>query len=327
MRRSASRLRVLGTAAVISISGALAATLCAGLAPYFWLGDLAVHFRVQYAVVSLIGVAVLVWARRPVWAAIGLIPLMLNAIAIAPMLRDTLPRDPPQIAASSRFTAVSMNVYYGNEDYAPAIDFLSARRPDIAVLVEVTPEWRRALEALNGLYQYRYFSETPLQRFGEPVERGVLLLSRWPIEHAEELDLGPWTEPGVAATVNIRGQSLHVLGVHPCWPLGWAIAAERNREFGVIAAAARSIGGQLVVLGDFNVTPFSPHFQAMLAQGGLRSAVRGWHPTWPTFLPPAGIQIDHALITPDLQVLRFDRGPTIGSDHRPIIVELARLQP
>jgi hypothetical protein len=50
-------------------------------------------------------------------------------------------------------------------------------------------------------------------------------------------------------------------------------------------------------MGDLNVSPFSPHFQALLSGGNLKSAAQGfgWQPTWPTFLPPAGIQIDHAL--------------------------------
>jgi len=34
------------------------------------------------------------------------------------------------------------------------------------------------------------------------------------------------------------------------------------------------------------------------------------------------IPIDHVLVTPDLQILRFELGPPVGADHLPIWVEL-----
>jgi endonuclease/exonuclease/phosphatase family metal-dependent hydrolase len=61
----------------------------------------------------------------------------------------------------------------------------------------------------------------------------------------------------------------------------------------------------------------------MLAKGNLKSAAqgRGWQPTWPTFLPPAGIQIDHALTGAGVFVTAFRRGSAVGSDHLPIVID------
>jgi len=41
-----------------------------------------------------------------------------------------------------------------------------------------------------------------------------------------------------------------------------------------------------VVMGDLNITPFSPHFQQLLADSGLHSAAEGfgWQTSWPSFL-------------------------------------------
>jgi endonuclease/exonuclease/phosphatase (EEP) superfamily protein YafD len=80
----------------------------------------------------------------------------------------------------------------------------------------------------------------------------------------------------------------------------------------------------LLIAGDFNTTPHSPHFTDLINRSGLRSAALGrhWAPTWPTFFMPAGIQIDHVLVSDGVAVKRFETGPAVGSDHLPIIVDL-----
>ena len=75
---------------------------------------------------------------------------------------------------------------------------------------------------------------------------------------------------------------------------------------------------------DLNISQFSPHFQRLLKDGGLRSGADGfgWQPTWPAFMPPAGIQIDHALVNSRVIVEHFSAGASVGSDHRPIVADL-----
>jgi endonuclease/exonuclease/phosphatase family metal-dependent hydrolase len=103
-----------------------------------------------------------------------------------------------------------------------------------------------------------------------------------------------------------------------------ASARRRNQQLALLAEHARVVTLPLVVVGDMNITSFSPHFQQLLIDGGLRSAAEGfgWQPTWPTFFPPAGIQIDQALVNSRVAVEHFTRGGTEGSDHLPIVVDL-----
>lgn len=315
----------LETIAILSISLLSAATICAVFARTFWLGDLFAHFRLQYVALSLMGVIFFAWRRRPALVALTFLVLIVNITSVYGVFAKLRVAQAAAPAANSqqKLTVASINVFYRNTQHERVIGFLRERKPDVVVLVEITPTWRQALESLDPVYTYRYFSASPIQRVGARVERGVLMMSRWPIERAEPIDFGDWAEPGIAATLNVHGKPFHVIGVHPCWPIGAGISAERNRELAKIAALARSIKGPLVLLGDFNTTPFSPHFATLLQDSGLRSAAGSkWIPTWPTFLPIAGIQIDHALISPDLTALDFKRGPRIGSDHWPIVIEL-----
>jgi endonuclease/exonuclease/phosphatase (EEP) superfamily protein YafD len=83
----------------------------------------------------------------------------------------------------------------------------------------------------------------------------------------------------------------------------------------------------VIVVGDFNTTPWSPCFQDLLAAAGLRNATlgHGYIGTWPTWFWPALIPIDHVLLKGPLAATTVGRGPAIGSDHYPIIADLRLL--
>lgn len=326
--------RRIALAAVILTGVTLGATLVAATAASWWVGDLAVHFRVQYAAAAFLELLVLGWARRWGWAALAVVGLAVNGIATASVLgagsviRGAVAGSPAAVSQGpgARRTAsepepplriASINVLFHNAHYDRVAQFLRRTRPDAAVLVEITPRWREALSSLRDEFPWRYYAES---RYSH----GTLLLSRWPLEHGETVPMGAHADPTITAVLSVRGRPLHLIGVHPSWPLGSAVSAERNRELDQLAALARATPMPLVVAGDFNVSPFSPHFRAFAAQSGLRWAAQGagWQPTWPTFFPVGGIQIDHVFASPGIDVRRFVRGPGIGSDHRPILVDL-----
>lgn len=317
--------RHIALAAMILSIVTLGATVLATAAASWWVADLAVHFRLQYAAAALLALLVLGWARRWGWAAVALVALAVNAIAAAPLLggasmirgavaASPIAREPLRIA--------SINVLFHNTHYDRVAEFLRRARPDAAVLVEITPRWRAALAPLHDEFPWQYYA--PGLNTPGSDSHGTLLLSRWPLERIETVPMGPHADPTVTAVLSVHGRSLHLIGVHPSWPLGPAVSAERNRELSQLAALARATPAPLVMAGDFNVTEFSPHFATFVVQSGLQWASQGagWQPTWPTFLPVGDIQIDHAFVSPGIAVRRFARGPNIGSDHRPIIIDL-----
>ena len=85
----------------------------------------------------------------------------------------------------------------------------------------------------------------------------------------------------------------------------------------------------IVVVGDLNATPWSHAHRTLRNRAGLSDSQRGagLQPTWLTGLGPLMIPIDHALHTPDL--ISGDRrtGPAAGSDHRPLVEEIAWAAP
>ena len=293
---------------------ALVMTLGSVAAPRFWVADLAVHFRLQWAALAITGCLILAATGHARWAALAFLVAVIQALICAPFLNSRAPAsaDP---APSAPLRLAAINVWYRNRQFQRVIDFIARERPDVALLAEVTAEWEQALAPLGADYAHRY---TTRGRRG----MGLLLLSRWPMQAAVLPGFSD-IEPAVSATLLINDRRVQLLSVHTSWPLGPQSSALRDRQLALVGEFARSQTGPLIVLGDLNVSPFSRHFQALLAGGNLTSAAHGfgWQPTWPTFLPPAGIQIDHALTGAGVFVTSFRRGSPVGSDHLPIVID------
>ncbi len=225
----------------------------------------------------------------------------------------------PAIAAEVPLRIASANVFFLNRSHDSVIAWARQVRPDVLLLIEVTAEWHRALAPLEGEFPYRRYVT-------DHSHHGLLLLSRWPLSAVvtrppEQREL----RPVLFATVTRAGAALRLAAMHATWPLRPADASERARDFAALATEASRRGSlPFMALGDLNVSPFSPQFATLLRRGGLRSAAagHGWQPTWPSVFPPLGIQIDHALVSPEVRVMGFQRGPANGSDHRPIIVDV-----
>jgi endonuclease/exonuclease/phosphatase (EEP) superfamily protein YafD len=215
--------------------------------------------------------------------------------------------------AATTLDVLSVNVLWRNDTYAALLDIIEAESPDIVVAEELTPAWRRGLAALDARYAYRL-----LVPRADPY--GIGLWSRYPLA-AEPIPLE--TTTALDARVTTPRGEIRLIGLHLRAPTSPAKAAERVRQFADLDALTRGEALPLVVVGDFNSTPYSPYFSDWLADAGLRDAHgAGFGITWPTFLPILGIPIDHCVVSPSLGVAAFRRLPAFGSDHYPILCRL-----
>ena len=160
---------------------------------------------------------------------------------------------------------------------------------------------------------------------------GAAVFSRWPLLGAESVPLGKSNIAGaVAARVQLdwQGIPVTVLGVHLNWPLGPRNSGFRNEELGTVVALAKATQGPLIVAGDFNLTAWSEYFRGALDESGLHDAARGFglDRSWPAQFAPVMMRIDHCLLSPHWRSVAADIGPSLGSDHLPLVTDL-QLQP
>jgi len=304
------------------------ATLCATFAGTWWLFELFVHFRVQYVVAGLLLALALLLMRRRGWALVALALACINSPDVVRGIAGGYVTHAQQAAsAAPPVRVVSFNVFGRNREHERVVEYLRQQKADVIVLLEITPAWGQALEPLRD--EFAYFWVIPT---GE--RAGMAVLSRTQPLRTQEIDLGSTGEPSLLLTVAsgnkpAPGSELTILGTHLYWPLGASHAEVRNRQMQSVARVARAHTGPLIVAGDFNITPFSPHFKQLLSDADLRdcAARRGLTATWPVRFAPLFIHIDHCLASREVIVDSFTVGPYLGSDHYPIIFDVRMAVP
>jgi endonuclease/exonuclease/phosphatase (EEP) superfamily protein YafD len=190
--------------------------------------------------------------------------------------------------------------------------------PDVLLVIEVNDSWIAALDQLSVSYPHRIVQS----------RRdcwGIALYSRLPFKQIEVRQIGSADIPSIFAQLEDRdGRSYYLIGTHPLAPVRVTNVELRNGQLEAIGELAASLDGPVILLGDLNTTSWSPYFRDLVKTSGLRDSRKGFgiQPTWPGGLGDFGIAIDHVLISPGISVRDRAIGPDIGSDHRPVIIEL-----
>jgi endonuclease/exonuclease/phosphatase (EEP) superfamily protein YafD len=278
--------------------------------------ELATHFRPHYAVAAFAS-AVLLAVLRSRWGlAVAVVLTAFNGTpVIAYLLAEPPAREVPPETISVRL--MSININYGNHCHSCVREAIRKADPDVVVLLEVTPTLWRDLEA-RGEYPHR------AARPG--LGGGIGIMSRHPLGDPKILDLDDSGQSALATTLYVAGTPVWLLAMHPPPPVNRTWAWYRDRQLASAAALARAAPEARIVVGDLNVTPWSPYYKALLRDAGLRDARVGYGlwPTWPTRLPASlGIPIDHCFVGDGVAVSGFHTGATTGSDHRPIVIDLS----
>ncbi|MDF3073246.1 MAG: Endonuclease/exonuclease/phosphatase [Alphaproteobacteria bacterium] len=287
------------------------------LSPFHPFFELFVHFPAQYLAIGLTLAVSAVLARRYLAFALAL------GIALAnlPPLWPYIGAAPPKIVADGPgLLLVSANLNHMHADAAALDKFLQATDADIVILTELAGQLEPALD--NAAARFAHRLRTPGNRHNP---FGLVVLARRVVQQASIHRPFGLAFPIVEFRYCLDGTNcLTVIALHAVRPqeadnlrdrmLGFAF--ERAR----LAGAARE---HVLIVGDLNVTPFSPVFNRFAALGLRDTGLgQGWQPTWPSLLGVAGIPIDHALLSPGVDVRQYRRLDAMGSDHRPILMEL-----
>jgi endonuclease/exonuclease/phosphatase (EEP) superfamily protein YafD len=302
------RLAFIGTLS-FSIAG------CFGWVDKFL--ELASHFRVQYLIFSLFCLLIFTIVKDAKWATLGLVVIFLNIVTILPFYWSGKSDWPTKKMYSLR--VMHSNVLYANKDYTALFKLVKEENPQILVLQEFTEQWNIASSVLKS--RYPYFKTVPKEK-----GTGIALFSQLPLQNAEAVDLGEPDRPAINVKILLGKTAVSILTLHPYTPLRTDDFQRRNKQLAAASSLIKGLPRPKVLIGDFNITPWSSYFSRMMRDAELINARNGFGviPTWPTFnyFPQLMIPIDHCLVSPDIHVVNIRAGRHIGSDHLPLIVDL-----
>jgi endonuclease/exonuclease/phosphatase (EEP) superfamily protein YafD len=311
-------MRMLLTLCAAGLLALALLVLAAGEA--VWVLDLLTFF---WPLIALAAVALLVLALVLAGWPARLLALAALAACLVPYLM--LPPRPDD-APGERFRVLAANLFVENDDPRRFVALLAREQPDIVVTEETTEPFAEAVRS-SGLYPFE--SATPLRAADDKK-----VFSRYPIRAEAQLDDLPGLKVGRhALRLVIESPSGPVVfyAIHPDTPRSPDQWRDRNAYLDRLASAVRAepATATVVLAGDWNLPAFSPYFRTFFEETGYRFARPGlWLPVTRFSMRLArvayvGSTIDHVAVSPMVRVTGWERGGDIGSNHLPVIVDLA----
>lgn len=327
MHKIRDRMCYLGGDAVVSTTrtlpgffGAVAVGASALVLLSSWAGGV-------FAPADSLNIAATVW-WLPMLAALGLMAIVrrrratvlillagclaLGAILFAPLL--TFPADR---ARAPTIRLVTYNMFRANAQAAEAVDWIVRQDADFVIVLEAAPFHHLALERLRRAYPFAYscagrgYCSTML--FSRQAAQDVWPLARGDADNRRALS-------ALTARFDLGDGVLPITAVHlnRPWPLG-----DQATQLPELADAVATLGRRGVMAGDFNSSPWTFAMRRTSAIAELKLASGGGG-TWPATMPALlRLPLDQVYVGSCITATAVRRGPALGSDHLPLVVDIA----
>ena len=303
----------------ITVAVLLAAAVST-LARSWWIADLVSNLRVQLILGLMATLITSVVARNWKLASVSGVVLLWQAS----WLWSAFVADSALPAGGPAMKVCTINVLSQNTQYDRIIEHLRGADPDVVAVLELSsPLQEKLIQELGARYPYRLLEPHDDGNFG------IGLFSRFPLQGARMFHLSAPPVPSIQTAVEWNGGTVQLIVTHPVPPISSRFFRARNLHLNLLAKRVKSLWQNhpdepVIVVGDLNLTPWSPVFRDFLIAADLHDASRGhgltptWY-RWPLF--PFGLVLDHGLATQDLVCTRRAVHGDVGSDHRPVTFE------
>lgn len=289
------------------------APLSCVLGRWFWVLDLANHFRIPL-ILGMLPVS-LWFLYRQHWKRFIFSVAMFFYLgsSAAPYFFATVPESNTGIPDLKIFYA---NVYTVNRKHDLLIHAALAKNPDIIVLLETNPRWFEAVK--KAFVEYRYTeSELREDNFG------IAVFSKIPMSF-ELFHSGERQIPSIRAEFQLKDKPAVLWALHPQPPKSGRRTKERNQQLAALGETLKKEQRPVLVAADLNTSPWSNALRLVLTDKMQDSRWGfGLGLSWPAILPKFfRTPIDYILHSPEFKVLKYQVLDSVGSDHLPVYAEL-----
>jgi len=291
--------------------------------------ELITHFRIQYLISSLIAISILLilWKTRylknKITIIIALFLVAVNGIEVIPWY---LPHSQQLVNNPAKeIRILSFNTNIQNKNNEEVINVVQKNRPDIAVFIEVDK---------NAVENFKAGLKNTLPYTFRSPGGGLAILSRFRIQDAKGDNFNGQGGHNLIATLEVDKKLIKLIGTHPIVPITRGNFHRRNLQLAALTNYIRELNEPLILVGDFNLTPWSPYYRQFINKTKLHNTRLGFGilPTWPRpashvhlpqwIIPLMNIPIDHCFVSKHFGVAGIYAGANANSDHASLIADL-----
>lgn len=277
-----------------------------------WVFDVFSHFRVYYFIAFLIiGIIALTLKK---WREMG-VSFVLSVVLLLTFVDLFIPEK--EVHSSEGLKIASINLLSLNTSYQDVIEFIRSNDFDIVFFQELNSRWKNELEEIGEGFVIQ-------QMISREDNFGIGVFSKVENTAIQKTNFSTVNIPSLVLSIPFEGKELMVINTHPLPPVGESYFEARNEQFKILDRVISRLDNDVILIGDFNSTRFSPNFKLLLESGKLRDSRKGFGllPTWHAQFPLISVTLDHALVTDGIEVLEREIGTNIGSDHLPVIIKV-----
>lgn len=310
---------VFSSSLKLATAGCLLVTVFGFCGRFHWYLDQFSHLRPQYLVASGFLLACFILGAQIKWAFLAGITAIVNMMVLLSYAKP-LTADNVQIPDGPDILCLAtVNVLVRNDNHEALIKILRERQPDVVAFQEMSAKWRQALRQVKDIYPHQSFHG----KSGSYFQLGFI--SKHPWRKKEPLKVGGVTD-GFSIDFEWQGKMVSMLNIHAPHPTS-AYGVRRVKVLHDSIAQwvkeKNASAHEVIVLGDFNCSPWSSHYARLMSLTNLQDTGRG-RPFDATrhFWLPDRLFIDHVFLQGNWALKSRETGPDFGSDHRPVFVSL-----
>tara|TARA_R110002049_G_scaffold2750_8_gene22246 strand:+ start:193757 stop:194743 length:987 start_codon:yes stop_codon:yes gene_type:complete len=307
----------------VLVASGVIATFVSLLAAHWWVADILANLRVQQVIGLVTLLAICLVIRRPRCVLVTLVLIAIHGSFFVSRYQASSAIDP-----SSVVRVMTANVLTSNPNANEIVTQIRDQTPDVVAILELDSSLAEHLNrALSDGYPHRCVRPDDHGNFG------IGLYSRHSMVDIDVIQFDRSIE-SIAATVQCNSFPFRLIATHPLPPIGTIGFDRRNHHLTSLADHIDTLRDDpdqmpVIVMGDLNLTPWSPIFGTLEERTGLSRAVIGFGlmPTWYAKESFAfGLVLDHVLISDGLKCVSHHVGDSFGSDHRAVTADVAREQ-
>jgi len=230
---------------------------------------------------------------------------------------------PERQQALASIKLLSSNVLMDNRNVQALLSLVHKHQPDILITLESDQWWQEQLDTLD---EYPHRLACPLDNL-----YGMHIYSKHELVNPQINYLVEDDKPSMTALLKINNgplAELHVLHPAPPAPGENDESIERDVELLIVARQVANKEHPVIVAGDLNDVAWSATTRLFQEISGLKSPRTGrglyntfsahhWFIRWP---------LDHVFVSSHFKLIALQRLPDIGSDHFPLLAEMALMK-